>query len=59
VLSYWHVLCYALRTFKAEIGYGITEEAQQRATRSDCKWQISGNAELFNWVDLMILSLFL
>ena len=42
VLSYWHVPCCALRTFKAEIGCGITEEAQQRAARSDSKWQVSG-----------------
>jgi len=42
VLSYWHVPCCALRTFKAEIGCGITEEAQQRAAKSDSKWQVSG-----------------
>ena len=49
VLSYWHVPCCALRIFKAEIGCGITEEAQQRAARSDSKWQVSSNGELFNW----------
>jgi len=42
VLSYWHVPCCALRTFKAEIGCGITVEAQQRAEKIDRNWQVSG-----------------
>jgi uncharacterized protein with ATP-grasp and redox domains len=42
VLSYWPVPVCALRTFKAEIGCGITPEKQREAQESDSKWQTSG-----------------
>jgi hypothetical protein len=42
VLSYWPVPVCALRTFKAEIGCGVSAAAQQRAQAKDSKWQVSG-----------------
>lgn len=53
ILSYWtanrenpqsdeRVPVCALRTFKAEIGCGISEEAQQRAAAADSNWMVSG-----------------
>ena len=42
VLSYWPVPVCALRTFKAEIGCGISAEAQRRASEADPKWMVSG-----------------
>ena len=42
VLSYWPVPVCALRTFKAEIGCGVSAEAQARAAASDDKWMVSG-----------------
>ena len=32
----------ALRTFKAEIGCGISPEAQERAAEADSNWMVSG-----------------
>ena len=42
ILSYWPVPVCALRTFKAEIGCGISETAQVRAGAADSKWMVSG-----------------
>lgn len=42
VLSYWPVPVCALRTFKAEIGCGISAEAQERAQAADKHWLVSG-----------------
>ena len=42
VLNYWPVPVCALRTFKAEIGCGIDEAAQRRASQADDKWMVSG-----------------
>jgi uncharacterized protein with ATP-grasp and redox domains len=42
VLSYWPVPVCALRTFKAEIGCGVSVEAQSRAERDDANWKVSG-----------------
>ena len=42
VLSYWPVPICALRTFKAEIGCGVSAEAQARAAKADEKWMVSG-----------------
>lgn len=42
LLSYWSTPVCALRTFKAEIGCGITEEKQQFAESQDSKWKVSG-----------------
>ena len=42
ILSYWPVPVCALRTFKAEIGCGISPAAQQRAQAADKNWMVSG-----------------
>lgn len=42
ILSYWSVPVCALRTFKAEIGCGISPAAQARAQSEDAKWLVSG-----------------
>ena len=42
ILSYWQVPVCALRTFKAEMGCGISEEQQKRAAAADSKWMVSG-----------------
>lgn len=42
ILSYWPVPVCPLRTFKAEIGCGITQEAQNRAYSQDKSWMVSG-----------------
>ena len=42
VLSYWPVPVCALRTFKAEIGCGISSAQQSRARAEDSKWMVSG-----------------
>ena len=42
ILSYWPVPCCALRTFKAEIGCGITKSKQDFAKTKDSKWLVSG-----------------
>lgn len=42
VLNYWPTPVCALRTFKAEIGVGISPENQARAFKSDNKWMVSG-----------------
>jgi Damage-control phosphatase ARMT1-like domain len=42
ILSYFPVPVCALRTFKAEIGCGISSENQERASAADSKWQVSG-----------------
>ena len=42
VLSYWPVPVCALRTFKAEIGCGISPAKQQQARDADPKWMVSG-----------------
>lgn len=42
ILSYWPVPVCALRTFKAEIGCGISSEAQDRAKAADPNWMVSG-----------------
>lgn len=42
VLSYWPVPVCALRTFKGEIGCGVSAEAQARAAAQDSKWLVSG-----------------
>lgn len=42
VLSYWTQPVCALRTFKAEIGCGVSELDQQRALEADSKWMVSG-----------------
>ena len=42
ILSYWPVPVCALRTFKAEIGCGITQASQQRAQAADKNWMVSG-----------------
>mmetsp|Transcript_3447 Transcript_3447/g.5373 ORF Transcript_3447/g.5373 Transcript_3447/m.5373 type:complete len:475 (-) Transcript_3447:659-2083(-) len=42
ILSYWPVPVCALRTFKAEIGCGISPANQQRAQAEDPNWLVSG-----------------
>jgi hypothetical protein len=42
VLSYWPVPVCALRTFKAEIGCGISPAKQHEAQQADGKWMVSG-----------------
>jgi hypothetical protein len=42
ILSYWPVPVCALRTFKAEIGCGISVDAQRRAENADKNWKVSG-----------------
>ena len=42
VLSYWPVPVCALRTFKGEIGCGITKSKQKEAADADLKWLVSG-----------------
>ena len=42
VLSYWPVPVCALRTFKSEIGCGVSAVAQTRAKKDDSNWQVSG-----------------
>jgi len=43
ILNYWPTLpVCALRTFKAEIGCGISVDAQRRAKAKDEKWMVSG-----------------
>jgi hypothetical protein len=42
VLSYWKVPVCALRTFKAEIGCGVSVENEQRARAKDPCWMVSG-----------------
>ena len=42
ILSYWPVPVCALRTFKAEIGCGISPQNQKRAKTDDEKWRVSG-----------------
>jgi Damage-control phosphatase ARMT1-like domain len=42
ILSYWPVPVCALRTFKAEIGCGVCEQDQARASAADSKWMVSG-----------------
>lgn len=42
VLSYWPVPVCALRTFKAEIGCGVSSADQQRAKDEDPQWLVSG-----------------
>jgi hypothetical protein len=42
ILQYWPVPVCALRTFKAEIGCGITAALQLSAAEQDAKWKVSG-----------------
>ena len=42
ILSYWPAPCCALRTFKAEIGCGISKKMQEYAKSKDSKWMVSG-----------------
>ena len=42
VLSYWPVPVCALRTFKAEIGCGVSEEGQRLAEGDDAAWMVGG-----------------
>ena len=42
ILSYWPVPVCALRTFKAEIGCGVSLQEQNRAKMDDEKWLVSG-----------------
>lgn len=42
VLSYWQVPVCALRTFKAEIGCGVSKESVARAEELDKRWLVSG-----------------
>ena len=42
ILSYWPVPVCALRTFKAEIGCGISAASRERAEKEDSKWMVSG-----------------
>ena len=42
VLSYWPVPVCALRTFKAEIGCGVSKEYASRAEAADKRWLVSG-----------------
>jgi hypothetical protein len=42
ILSYWPAPCCALRTFKAEIGCGMSKEMQEYAKSKDSKWMVSG-----------------
>jgi hypothetical protein len=42
VLKYWPVPVCALRTFKAEIGCGVSKENAARAQKEDPKWLVSG-----------------
>ena len=42
ILSYWSVPVCALRTFKAEIGCGISTANRERAEKEDSKWMVSG-----------------
>ena len=42
ILSYWPVPVCALRTFKAEIGCGVSPQNQDRAQKDDPRWQVSG-----------------
>jgi hypothetical protein len=56
VLSYWPVPVCALRTFKAEIGCGVSASEQQRAQAADGKWQVFKGI-LFHLSHLISLSL--
>ena len=42
ILSYWPVPVCALRTFKAEIGCGISKTKREETEASDSKWMVSG-----------------
>lgn len=42
VLSYWPVPVCALRTFKAEIGCGISDKMVEKTQSSDEQWMVSG-----------------
>ena len=42
ILSYWPVPVCALRTFKAEIGCGISKERVEEVQAGDSKWMVSG-----------------
>lgn len=42
ILSYWPAPCCALRTFKAEIGCGISNDKQEYAKSKDKQWMVSG-----------------
>ena len=42
ILSYWPVPVCALRTFKAEIGCGVSVADQARAEKEDPDWKVSG-----------------
>ena len=42
ILSYWPVPVCALRTFKAEIGCGISQERQKEVEEADPQWMVSG-----------------
>ena len=42
ILSYWPVPVCALRTFKAEIGCGISKTKQEETEALDSKWMVSG-----------------
>ena len=42
ILSYWPVPVCALRTFKAEIGCGISKAKQEETESLDSKWMVSG-----------------
>lgn len=42
VLSYWPVPVCALRTFKAEIGCGISDAMREKAQGADAQWMVSG-----------------
>lgn len=42
ILSYWPAPVCALRTFKAEIGVGITTDKQEYAKKADTNWMVSG-----------------
>jgi uncharacterized protein with ATP-grasp and redox domains len=42
IFSYWHVPVCPLRTFKAELGCGITLDQKTRAENQDKDWLVSG-----------------
>ena len=42
ILSYWPVPVCALRTFKAEIGCGISKAVKEETEAMDDKWMVSG-----------------
>lgn len=51
VFGYWKTPMLALRTFKSEVGCGLTEEMIARAKSSDGHWEFSGSWGLVQFVN--------